>query len=148
MVFICKRGHSGSLALRDGALLKTMHTCATLGSLCLTMWVESTAILHGAILSQFSQLPQAENEQSTDKMRKCIVDCVVYLLYDGIQWKSCRLSAGNWLAWTTLHKYSLMISTVMYPAHPTIFGPDSVLLCFHWVLTQYIHFGPQADKAL
>lgn len=64
-------------------------------ALCLNMWVQSAATLHGAILSQFPQLPQAENEQSADKMQKRIVDCVVYLLYDGIQWKSCRLSAGK-----------------------------------------------------
>lgn len=40
--------------------------------LCLTTWVESSATLHGAILSQFPQLSQAENEQSTDK---CKIHC-------------------------------------------------------------------------
>ena len=49
------------------------------------MCVESAATMHGTILSQFPQLPQAENEQSIDKMQKCIVNCVVYLLYDCIQ---------------------------------------------------------------
>lgn len=92
MVFICNVDVQG-LSCCWKPCIPAPHSDA----LCLTMWVESAATLHGAILSQFSQLPQAENEQSTDKMRKCIVDCVVYLLYDGIQWKSCRLSAGNQL---------------------------------------------------
>ena len=95
-------------------------------ALCLTMWVENAATLHGAILSQFPQLPHAENEQSTDKMQKCIVDCVVYLLYDCIQWKSCRLSAGNQLTWFTFHKYSPMILMVMHSVYSTISSPDSV----------------------
>lgn len=53
--------------------------------------VERTASLHWAISSQFSWLPQAENEHSSDKMQKCSVGVRgIYRLYGGKQWTSCR----------------------------------------------------------
>lgn len=89
--FYLQRGH-----LRSLALLKAMQTPQS-DAVCLTIWVESAPTLHEAILSQFSHLPQAENEQSIDKMQKCIVNCVVYVLYDRLQDYHCMLSAGNQL---------------------------------------------------